>query len=107
MQQHTVVITFDAAANPAPLSADGTRIETICKTNGGDQIRWVSPHGTVVVTFPGTTPFQDGKKGDQTFRNISGQGSFRYNCAIVTADGKSHGWPDNQNGGGTVEVGPG
>jgi hypothetical protein len=103
--QHTVVITFDVAGNPVPLSADGSRVDTTRKTHGGDKIRWVSPHGAVAVTFPETTPFEDGKNGDQTFRNVSGQGSFKYKCAVVTGDGKSHGWPHNQNGGGTVEVG--
>jgi hypothetical protein len=105
MQQHTVVITFDVAGNPVPLSADGSRIDTTRKTHGGDQIRWVSPHGAVAVTFHQPTPFQDGPNGDETFRALSAQGSFTYRCTVTTQDGKRHGWPDNQNGGGTVEVG--
>jgi hypothetical protein len=103
--QHTVVITFDAAGNPVPLSADGLRVETTRRTTRGDQIRWKSSHGTVVVTFQHPIPFQDGPNGDETFRALSAQGSFTYSCTVTTQDGKRHGWPDNQNGGGTVEVG--
>ena len=107
MQQHTVIITFDAAGNPIPLSHDGSQIETTRQIDAGDEIRWISPHGQVTVTFQMTAPFQDGLAGNRTYRSVSGQGSFKYHCAVRTADGISHGWPDKANGGGTVEVGRG
>ncbi len=105
MQQHTVVITLDAAGNPVPLSADGTHVETTRRTKRGDQIQWKTSPGTVFVDFQPTTPFQDGSKGDETFRALSAEGSFTYHCTVITPDKQRHGWPDNQNGGGTVEVG--
>jgi hypothetical protein len=105
--EYTVLITFDEAANPVPLSPDGTKIETSCETAPGDQIRWLSPHGKVAVTFE-SSPFQDGSlTGDATPRRLAAAGTFPYRCAVVTADGRTHGWPEKSGGGGTVEVGGG
>jgi hypothetical protein len=108
MKQHTILITFNEAGEPVPLCADGTQIQAECQTQPGDQVRWLSPHGKVSVTFPGPSPFQDGSStGDSVFRVLPKDGSFVYNCAVITSDGQSHGWPTTRGGGGTVEVGGG
>src|SRR5260370_41809239 len=98
MQQHTVVITLDAAGNPVPLSADGTHVETTRRTKRGDQIQWKTSPGTVFVDFQPTTPFQDGAKGDETFRALSAEVSFTDHYTFITPDKQRNEWPENQNG---------
>jgi hypothetical protein len=106
--KHTVHIVLKDG-NPAPLSADGARVETKLLVNADDEIRWVSDAGTVEVAFHEATPFAGGvKHGDGTFRPVGADGgSFRYVCTVTTPDGKKHGWPESSVGGGTVEVGTG
>jgi hypothetical protein len=106
--KHTVYIVLEDG-NPAPLSADGARVETTCLVNVNDEIRWMSESGVVEVEFREGTPFADGvKQGDGTYRSVAANaGIFPYVCTVTTPDGKKHGWPESSVGGGTVEVGTG
>ncbi|PYX92606.1 MAG: hypothetical protein DMG67_06340 [Acidobacteria bacterium] len=105
MQQHTVLLTFDERGNVVPLSPDGTRVESNLTAKQGDQIRWITPHGSALIEFQGSTPFGSGtSKRNEDFRTLSvSEGSFPYRCSITTTDGQKHGWQGNC--GGTVVVG--
>ena len=107
--QHTIQIGFDTNGNPVPIDGEGEHSEIDCVVHHEDEIRWKSDLGEVRVEFQGATPFAAGNKiGDVTFRAIAADaGTFLYKCTVTTQDGKKHGWPDNPNGGGTVEVGSG
>jgi len=107
--RHTIMITLDAKGNPVPISADGKSSELVLQVEHNDEIRFLSHEGTVDVEFQGATPF-DAKQiqGDGHFRVVLAEkGKFHYKCTLTTPDERKHGWPDNPNGGGTVEVGGG
>lgn len=105
MQKHTVLLTFDERGNVVPLSPDGTQLESSLTAKKGDRVRWISPHGTALIDFQGSTPFAtEASKPSEDFRMLSvPQGTFPYRCSITTADGEKHGWEGNC--GGVVIVG--
>jgi len=110
--QQTIFIGLNAGGNPAPFTVlDQSRKADTVKANIGDEISFdSSPRGMTVEVdfFEGKSPFQEGTMvKDKTFHRVSKQGTFHYKCTLVTADGIRHGWPDNPNDGGTVEVGSG
>lgn len=104
MKQHTVVLTFNERGDVIPINGHQTAEEL--KVKLGDRLRWTTPHGTVVIEFPDSSPFEGGdSKGYDEFRAIIARGEFQYSCGITTSDGNKHGW--KANGGGTVIVGGG
>jgi hypothetical protein len=105
-EQHTVPITFNPGTEPVALSADGSKVEPVRKTKRLDSICWVSPHGTVTVQFTEQNPLEGGGPGDGQFRTLVKTGVFPYRCTVTTPGGSKHGWPQNQGGGGSVEVEP-
>jgi plastocyanin len=101
MTKHTVILKLDDTDSPIALSGDPAQVLW------GDQICWTSDDGIVEVEFvAGTTPFDPTiTKGGATPQVVVAKpGLYSYHCAITTPDKKTHGWPTNPGGGGTVDV---
>ena len=79
------LLTFDERGNVVPLSADGTKVESNLKARQGDQVRWITPHGSAIIEFQGSAPFDSGTaKRNEDFRALSvSEGSYPYRCSLV------------------------
>jgi len=103
MPQHTVILTFDESGNVVPLSEDGTQVESTLAAQKGDEVRWTSPHGSVIIEFQGAAPFAAGDTAFDQFQAIAvAKGTFTYRCSVM-AGGEKRGWAEKS--GGVVIVG--